>query len=224
MVLSSRLTWVTEAPNRVGTISFMILRTPGSAKPQRGRGSNPSLASDGSCTASCSTPAASTPQASAITGSSMKRARPSAAAIIARFISTGLSAGTANRPQVLRMPPASAASEMNSAYGKVIRSIAAARSPCGVPAPKPGAKAGMIHGAASTASAVSTISAASRVPATRSTRALTAAWSPRALYSARTGTKAIENEPSAESRRRKFGIRKATTKASIAGLAPNTAA
>ena len=38
------------------------------------------------------------------------------------------------------------------------------------------------------------------------------------------GTKASENEPSAESRRMKLGIRKATTKASIAGLAPKTAA
>ncbi len=122
------------------------------------------------------------------------------------------------------MPPASEASEMNSAYGKVIRSISAASRPCSVSAPKPGANTGMIHGAASTAAAVSTSRKAASVPATRSTRALTARWSPRARYSASTGTKAIENEPSAESRRMKFGIRNATTKASIIGLAPNTAA
>jgi len=37
----------------------------------------------------------------------------------------------------------------------------------------------------------------------------------------KTGTKAVENDPSANSRRRKFGIRKATQKASVAALAPN---
>ncbi len=98
MVLSSRLTCATDAPNSVGTISFMILRTPGSAPPQRGRGSSPSFASDGNWNTSCAMPAANTPQASASTGSRMYGATHSAAVIIARFISTGDSAGIAKRP------------------------------------------------------------------------------------------------------------------------------
>src|SRR3546814_3566741 len=101
------------------------------------------------------------------------------------------------------MPPAIDASEMNSAYGKVIRSISAARRPCSVSAPKPGANSGMIHGARSTAAAVSTSRKAVRVPATRSISSFTAACPWRLLYSASTGTKAIENEPSADSRRMK---------------------
>jgi hypothetical protein len=111
---------------------------------------------------------------------------------------------------------------MNSAYGKVIRSISVASSACSLPAGKPGANTCISHGAAAMASAVTSSSEALSTPATRSTRALTAAWSPRALYSASTGTKAIENEPSAESRRMKLGILNATTKASMAALAPKT--
>src|SRR6056300_1062829 len=43
-------------------------------------------------------------------------------------------------------------------------------------------------------------------------------------YSESTGTKAWENAPSANRRRRKLGILKATKKASAAGPSPNTAA
>ena len=122
------------------------------------------------------------------------------------------------------MPPTSEAREINRAYGKVIRSISVARRACSLPTSKPGAKSRITQGAASTATAVRTSRAAVSVPATRSIRSLTARWSPRALYSARTGTKAMEKEPSADSRRMKFGMRKATTKASMAGPAPKTAA
>jgi hypothetical protein len=44
------------------------------------------------------------------------------------------------------------------------------------------------------------------------------------LYSLITGTKACENEPSANSRRRKFGILNATSQASMKALAPNAVA
>jgi hypothetical protein len=43
-------------------------------------------------------------------------------------------------------------------------------------------------------------------------------------YSDSTGTKACENAPSANSRRRKFGMRNATKKASAAGPAPKLVA
>ena len=105
-----------------------------------------------------------------------------------------------------------------------MRSISVASRDCSLPTSKPGANSRITQGAASTATAVRTSKAAIRVPATRSTSSLTAAWSCFSLYSARTGTKAIENEPSADSRRMKLGIRNATTNASMAGLAPNTAA
>src|SRR3981189_3188076 len=46
----------------------------------------------------------------------------------------------------------------------------------------------------------------------------------RFLYSASTGTNACENEPSANRRRSRFGMRKATKKASVARLAPKARA
>ena len=67
-------------------------------------------------------------------------------------------------------------------------------------------------------------SAADKVPATRSTSCLTSAWLYFSRYWASTGTKAMENEPSADSRRMKFGTLKATKNASIAPPAPNTCA
>ena len=113
---------------------------------------------------------------------------------------------------------------MNSAYGKVIRSISMNSACFSLPGTKPGAMSWVSHGAASRTTAVSTSNPASRVPATRSTNSRTA-WGPCcSLYSANTGTKAIENEPSADSRRMKLGMRKAAMNTSIAGLAPNTIA
>jgi len=111
---------------------------------------------------------------------------------------------------------------MNNAYGKVICSISVASSACSLPGAKPGANTRINQGASRIASAVITNRDAVSTPVTRSTSAFTAAWSPLALYSARTGTNAIENEPSADNRRMKLGILNATTNASIAALAPNT--
>ncbi|MNN12631.1 hypothetical protein D3C81_1256280 [compost metagenome] len=113
---------------------------------------------------------------------------------------------------------------MNSAYGKVICSINVARRACSPSGSKPGANTRITHGANRIASVVTTSMDAVSAPATRSTSALTAAWSPLALYSASTGTKAMENEPSADKRRMKFGILNAMTNASIAALAPKTCA
>jgi len=57
----------------------------------------------------------------------------------ATFRSVGVNAGTANRLQVLRIPAASATSEMNRMYGKVTRSSATVRSNFSAFAAKPGA-------------------------------------------------------------------------------------
>ena len=59
------------------------------------------------------------------------------------------------------------------------------------------------------------------VPAAPSTSSRTSSWSRCTLYSETTGTKACEKAPSANSRRMKFGILKATRKASISTPAPN---
>ncbi len=60
------------------------------------------------------------------------------------------------------------------------------------------------------------------VPATRAVKSRSSAWLRVSLTWVNTGTKAVENEPSANSRRMKFGIRNAMTKASVAALAPKT--
>ena len=111
---------------------------------------------------------------------------------------------------------------MNSAYGNVTRSRSVNMAICA--GSKFGAMTRASCGASRMTMAVSTSRAAVRVPATRSTRALTSSALRVALYSASTGTKAIENEPSADSRRMKLGMRKATKKASIIPPAPKTLA
>ena len=56
---------------------------------------------------------------------------------------------------------------------------------------------------------VITISTMPRLPATAATNALTAAWLPRSRYSVSTGTNASAKVASANSRRKKLGIRNA---------------
>ena len=62
------------------------------------------------------------------------------------------------------------------------------------------------------------------VPRVWATRSRTSAGSRVVRYSDSTGTKACEKAPSANSRRRKFGMRKATKNASAAGPAPKVVA
>ena len=87
---------------------------------------------------------------------------------------------------------------------------------------KPGAKSITSNGAPATPTRVTASSTAPRVPATRSTKPFSSSRVRRSLYSVSTGTKATEKAPSANSRRRKLGILKATKKASVLALAPNT--
>ncbi len=112
MVLIRRLTCATDTPSVAGAISLRMRRTPGSSKRRVGRGSMRIFARCGSIHASCSTPPSATPQPSASTGGSKYGASHSAATIMATLSSTGAKAGTEKRLQVLRMPAASATSEM----------------------------------------------------------------------------------------------------------------
>ena len=63
-----------------------------------------------------------------------------------------------------------------------------------------------------------------KVPATESTSSRASSFERFVLYSLMTGTKACENEPSANRRRRKFGILNATSQASMKALAPKACA
>ncbi len=148
-------------------------------------------------------------------------ASQAAAAIIARFSSTGVAAGTAKRLQVFRMPADSATSDMNAD----VREHPARH------------QHGVVEGAAAPSRAA-TPAPARRRPRSRRRRAATrtapspphrsaGAWPRRrrcARVSARIGTKACENAPSANSRRSRFGMRNATLNASVHALAPKAAA
>src|SRR6266568_4510218 len=79
-------------------------------------------------------------------------------------------------------------------------------------------------GAAATPSAVATRSASASSVAVRSASSLVAESPRRFLYSASKGTKACEKAPSANSRRSRLGMRKATKNASVAAPAPNSLA
>ena len=79
-------------------------------------------------------------------------------------------------------------------------------------------------GAAATPSAATATNAKNRSVPTPSTSLRVSSGEVRFLCSARTGTKACEKAPSANSRRSRFGMRKATKKASVARLAPKARA
>ena len=112
MVPTSRLSWATDDENRVGSISFATRFTSGLPKPGFSVGRRPSLPSDGHSTSSCRMPAASTPQASALAGTSKRGASHSIAAITVRLCSTGVTAGSANLPKLFSTEAASAIIEM----------------------------------------------------------------------------------------------------------------
>src|SRR5471030_82608 len=79
----------------------------------------------------------------------------------------------------------------------------------------------MIHGAARMPMTLTPSSASVSTVATRSTNSLVSPSPFLVLYSARIGTKAWEKAPSANRRRSRLGIRKATKNASVASPAPN---
>src|SRR6185436_2103551 len=107
--------------------------------------------------------------------------------------------------QVLRMPAASDTSEMKTMYGNVMRSNSTVNANFPGSAANPGA-------------VTYTISVAAPSIRSRTSDGF------RFFCSARIGTKACENAPSANRRRSRFGILNATKKASVARLAPNSRA
>src|SRR5580765_4558287 len=139
MVLMSSEICATETPKVAGAIKVSTRRTPGCEKSNRQRGSSPSLNRNGAWKASCSTPPANTAQASTRIGGSKWSAKASAATMNDTLSSTGVIAGMEKRFQVLKMPAASATSEMNAMYGKQMRSIVTVRPNLAGSEAKPGA-------------------------------------------------------------------------------------
>ena len=97
----------------------------------------------------------------------------------------------------------------------------AVRACCSASPAKPGAKTQTNRGAARMPTTVTTARTRPRTAAVWSTKALTSQGARRARYSDNTGTKAWENPPSANRRRKKLGMRKATMKASMPAPGPN---
>ena len=223
-VSSSRLICATDEPNRVGTISRSTRRTSGCDQPQRGRVSRSIPRSAGSWNSSCSAPAASTAQPSARIDMPISGASHSAPAIMHRLRITGVSAGMAKRLKLFSAPPASAVSETNSRNGKVSRSRSTIRPNLTGSSAEPGLNTIATCGVKISPSAVTSSSTPPSVPDTLAISVRRSACGRVSLTSVNTGTKAVENEPSANSRRRKFGMRNATQNASVTALAPKLAA
>ena len=205
---TSRFTCATEDENSVGSISLPTLRTSGCRNPIRRRGRRPSRPSSGHSRTSCRKPAISTPQARPIGGTSKRGASQNIAAIMVRLCRTGVNAGSPNLPKLFRIEAASAIIEMKVRYGKVTRSMALAWANfSGWSTAQPGVNRPATSGASSTPAAATTSTTAHSAPAMWSMKSFSAALSPRCLIAFSTGTKAIAIEPSANTRRRKLGIR-----------------
>ncbi len=220
-VSSSRLICATDEPNRVGTISRITLRTSGCCQPHFGSVSRSSPRSAGSWNSSCSRPAAITAQPSAVIGTVSRGASHSAPAIMQRLRITGVNAGMPNRWKLFSAPPASAVSDTNRMKGKVSRSRSTVRPNFSASDSAPRLNRVAICGVNTSPSAVTTSSTPPSVPETRAISSFRSACGRVSLTSVNTGTNAVENEPSANSRRMKFGIRNATQKASVAAPGVN---
>ena len=101
-----------------------------------------------------------------------------------RFKKTGVTAGTANRPRALRMPPAMATSEIKKRYGKVNRKAATVATYFSDCSTKPGAIIVTSHGAPRTPSSVKSRRISASRPNIRSKKALTWGAGYRDSYSA----------------------------------------
>ena len=222
-VSNSRLICATEEPNRVGTISRMIFRTSGWRQPQRGRVNRSSCRNAGNWNSNCRMPAARIAQPIARIGVCSFFDSHSAPAIMHRLRITGVNAGSAKRWKLFSAPPDNAVSETNSRNGKVSRSSSTVSSNLRGSSIAPGENNTVTCGAKMMPSAVISSSTPPSVPDTRAISSFSCTGVPFSFTSVKTGTKAVENEPSANSRRMKLGMRNATQNASVAPLAPNAA-
>jgi hypothetical protein len=147
-----------------------------------------------------------------------------AAVIMQRFNRTGVAAGTAKRFQVFRMPAASATSDMKPMYGNIQRVMKTAASKLRGSCWKPLASDQTRIGAATTPMPQVRSSAHASTVATLLMSLRVASSPSRSLLCASAGTNAWLKAPSANRRRNRLGMRKATLKASVIAEAPNAAA
>ncbi len=140
------------------------------------------------------------------------------------FSNTGVDAGTAKRFQVFSTPADSATSDMKPMYGNIQRVMKTAASKPRGSCFNPLAIIQTNTGAAATPITQVSSKAQLKRVATRSISSLVAASPSLARLAASTGTNAWLNAPSANRRRNRFGMRKATLKASVMALAPKVEA
>ncbi len=141
-------------------------------------------------------------------------------AIIDTFSSTGVTAGTAKRPNMFSAPAAHATSDMHRMYGNIHRVSSVARSNTGGVFKKPLAISTTRAGAATTPSAETASTVQNSAEATCESSSRASSEPPVDCVWAKIGTKACENAPSANRRRSRFGRRNATEKASMSLAAP----
>ena len=148
----------------------------------------------------------------------------SIAAINVRLSTTETSELSTNLPNVFRTPDSSATSDMHSRYGKAMRDISTARSNFSTVSAKPGARTYISHGMPimHRADRKMRMNVSPAIPSSAKARA--ASRPSPSSFLAKRGTKAALNAPSPNQRRKRFGKRKATTKASATNPVPKTAA
>ena len=161
-----------------------------------------------------------TPHANAVTGSCILGAKNTALVINEILRNTGVTAGTANLPKLLSMEPANAVNDIKKIYGNVIINSCVDNSYLIGSSKKPGANNMIKSGAASIPIAVMNNRMPPNVPDVSAIKFFSD-WSGEFLYSANTGMNACEKAPSANKRRRKFGILNATKNTSAPIPAPN---
>ena len=140
------------------------------------------------------------------------------------FSATGDSAGRRKWRCAFRTPIATADSPTKNRYGNISRVIRTVSSPAAELAKKPGAMSRTSQGAARMPRRVRVPRTSSMAPATARSMRRVSARVRVVTYSVNTGMKADESAPSATRRRRRFGSRNATKKASVATPAPKARA
>src|SRR5215813_8591630 len=127
-----------------------------------------------------------------------------------RLSSTGANAGIEKCLYVLSTLDASDVSEMNTMYGNMIRVIVTASGNALPSVRSPEATTSTTQDASAMPASDMIASTHASTVDVASTSALVASWPCWFLNSARIGTNAWENAPSAEMRRSRFGMRNAT--------------
>ena len=142
----------------------------------------------------------------------------------ARLSPTGERAGARKWRCAFRTPIASAARPTKKRYGNMRRVSWTVSAPMVASAKNPGAITRTRSGALATPAALVSARIAIMPPDTARSIRTKSARLRVARYSVKTGMNAEESAPSARRRRRRFGSRKATKKASVTGPAPNVRA